>query len=191
MHINSRRYSWIKTVIVAISIAVGAGIAHYHYSAREQGPIYTFQEKRDLEDMNALFVKDWYCLSNREYARENIDFALKTHSPNEYEPRYFGKMHIKVLREQGKLVGFVTYYMVNFYEGKVLFLAVNPEYRGKRYGEKLLRYAVDDLFSNGATVVRLVTRTANFSAQKLYKRFGFQVTNPDDEGFMHFAIHKK
>lgn len=190
MQMNTRRLNWIKTIIVTISIAVGAGIAHYYYSSSEKGPIYTFQENRDLEDMISLFVKDWYWLSNREYARENVEFNLKTNSPNEFEPRYFGKMRIKVLRENGKLIGFVTYYMVNFYEGKVLFLAVNPEYRGKRYGEKLLKYAVDDLFSQGATVVRLVTRTTNYSAQKLYLRFGFQMTNPDDEGFMHFAIHK-
>src|SRR5579872_1457124 len=126
---NARRLTFIRTIIVAFSIAIGAGIAHHFYGVREQGPIYTFQENRDLEDMINLFVKDWYWLSNRDYSRENVEFALKTHSPNEYEPRYFGKMQIKVLRENGNLVGFITYYMLNFYEGKILFLAVNPEYR--------------------------------------------------------------
>ena len=192
MIMQNKSMTRIKTTVALLSIMVGAGIAYYVSQARETGPIYDFNESRDADAVHKIFKDDWYWLSNREYDVQNIDFVLKTHSPNEYEPRYYGKMDIKVLREDDTVIGFITYYMVNFYEGKILFLAINPDFRGKRYGEPLLKYAINDFFNNrGASVVRLVTRVDNAPARKLYTRIGFQETGIDEEdGFVHFAIRK-
>lgn len=191
MIIQNRSMTRIKATAALVSIMLGAGVAYY-VSQRETGPIYDFNEARDAQAVKKIFKDDWYWLSNRHYIPENIDFVLRTHSPNEYEPRYYGKMSIKVLREHNTLVGFITYYMLNFYEGKILFLAINPDFRGKRYGEPLLKQAINDLFDNrGATVVRLVTRVDNTSARKLYTRIGFVETGIDEEdGFVHYAIRK-
>ncbi|MFI5332835.1 MAG: GNAT family N-acetyltransferase [Candidatus Babeliales bacterium] len=192
MIMQNRSMSRIKAALAVVSIMVGAGLAYYATHARETGPICDFNEARDADAVKKIFKDDWYWLSNREYIPENIDFVLKTHSPNEYEPRYYGKMSIKVLREHDTLIGFITYYMLNFYEGKILFLAINPDFRGKRYGEPLIKYAINDFFNNrGATVVRLVTRVDNTSAQKLYIRIGFVETGRDlEDGFIHYAIKK-
>ena len=59
--------------------------------------------------------------------------------------------------------------------GTLLFIDVNPEFRGKeqRYAERLLRYAIDQMKMMGAASVELVTRTDNEPAQRLYKRVGF------------------
>ena len=148
MIMQNKSMSRMRAALAVISIMVGAGIAYYVAQTRETGPIYDFNETRDAQAVKKIFKDDWYCLSNRDYIPESVDFVLRTHSPNEYEPRYYGKMNIKVLREQDTLVGFITYYMLNFYEGKILFLAINPDFRGKRYGEPLLKYAINDLFNN-------------------------------------------
>lgn len=187
-----QKHGMLKSIIVMLSIVLGAGIAHYYSANKSASPISDYDDVRDGVQVRKIFKDDWYMLSNREHNPEQLNFVLQTHSPNEYEPRYFGKMTIKVLREKDNVVGFITYYMLNFYEGKILFLAISPEFRGQRQGEKLLRVAVDDLFAHGATLVRLVTRTENISAQKLYKRFGFEQVPPwEDEGFVHFVIKKK
>lgn len=192
MIVQNRSMTRIKAAVAVLSIMAGAGLAYYVTHARETGPIYDFNESRDAQAVKKIFKDDWYWLSNRDYIPENIDFVLKTHSPNEYEPRYYGKMNIKVLRENDTLVGFITYYMLNFYEGKILFLAINPDFRGKRYGEPLLKYAINDLFDHkGATVVRLVTRVDNASARKLYTRIGFTQMGIDEaDGFVHYAVKK-
>lgn len=189
MHLK-KRYTWLKLILAILSLSIGAGIAHHYLAARDTAlAISDYRESRDRAEIHEIFRKDWYWLSNRDYNPANIDFVLKTHSPNEYEPRYFGKMKIEVLREHNHVAGFITYYMLNFYEGKILFLAIEQGSRGKRYGEKLLDFAVKDLRKQGAQVARLVTRTDNISAQKLYKRFGFTETVADDgEGFVHFEI---
>ena len=97
-----------------------------------------------------------------------------------------GRLRIKVLREHDAFVGFTAYYMKTSDLGLLLFLAVNPEFRGKGYGDMLTRYALNDLIRVGAKRIRLVTRTCNIPAQKLYKRVGFKETSRDDEGFVYF-----
>lgn len=187
-----QQYRMLRPLLAALSITLGGGIAHYYFSAQTRAPIYEYDDIRDGEQVKKIFKDDWYWMSNRDWDIDQLNFVLRSHSPNEYEPRYFGKMTIKVLREQDNVVGFITYYMLNFYEGKILFLAINPEFRGQKQADKLLKVAVDDLFAQGATLVRLVTRIDNVSAQKLYKRFGFEQVPPwDDEGFVHFVITKK
>ncbi len=177
----------IKIVVLGIALVLGAGVAHYYFtSSVSQGPISEYTPARDTEDMIALFKEDNYWLSNREYDDERQHFIFETHSPNEYEPRYFGKMGIKVMRESdGKFVGFVSYYLKNFHEGIILFLAVRPEFRGKHYGEQLLNAGMQELAKQGAKVVSLAVRTNNEKAIKLYTRAGMHEASRGDDGFAH------
>ncbi len=174
----TKKLTIIKTVIVGLSIALGGGIAHYLQiwsTQSSNSPISDYNQQRDYADMTKLFVDDWYWLSAREYDKDRLDYQINTGSPNEYEPRYFGKMHFKVLRnEENAFVGFISYYMKNFYEGTVLYLAVRPEFRGKRYAQQLLDAAFKELKKSGARIVSLVTWVNNQQGNKLYPRYGFK-----------------
>jgi ribosomal protein S18 acetylase RimI-like enzyme len=177
----------LKIVVLGASLMVGAGVAHYYWSSSaHQGPIYEYQESRDTNDMIKLFKQDWYWLSNRDFNEDRLRTSLQSHSPNEYEPRYFGKMGIKVMRDtSGEFIGFVTYYMKNFQEGIIFYLAVRPEFRGKHYGEQLLEAGAKELAKQGACVVSLAVRTDNERAIKLYKRAGMHVSTVESDGFSH------
>ena len=176
---------YIKIILLALSVAIGGGIAHYYFKAPETGGLVNYNPKQDVADVVKLFHNDWYWLSNREWDQNRLIETFAHNKPNEYEPKYFGKMPIEVLRENGVLVGVVTYYMKNFYEGAVLFLAINPEFRGKRYGEKLLNYAIDQLKKQGAKIITLACRVDNERGIKLYTRNGFKNMYVDN-GFIHF-----
>lgn len=173
-----RKLTWLYAAILAsILAASGAGI--YYYQHQDQGPIYEYCFDRDAQDIKDLMIQDWYWLiSSPDY---QVDFMLKNRAPNHKDPRYFGKMDIKVLRVNGAFAGFVTYYKKSAYEGTVLFLAVRPEFRGKRYAQMLLDYAVEQLKKQGSLYVRLVTRTNNLKAQAVYVRDGFDELGRDDE----------
>lgn len=177
--------SYITRKRVAIVLALSVLIAGTtYYFLPERGPIYEFNEERDTQDILKLFDNNWYwLLSSPDYSPA---FMLKKRAPNT-DPLYIGKMHLKVLRENDKFVGFTGYYFLSATVGKVLFLAVDEQFRGKRYGEKLLRYAIDDLKRMGALKVKLVTRVDNISAQALYRRVGFKETARDNQ-FVDFEI---
>lgn len=176
----------IKIAAVLILVSFGASVFYYYAPPSLCAPassISDFQDERDTQDLLKIFEKDRYWLiSSEDY---DPAWALKTRSPNKRESRYFGKLNIKVLRENGQLVGFVAYYMKNFFLGQLLFLAVNPDFRGKGYAQQLMKYAIDDMKQMGASMITLVTRTSNLSAQAVYKKSGFVVTHEED-GYVYF-----
>jgi len=179
------RKSWKKKGIFAsIAAAILVGIGIFYYASINYGPIYEFDEVRDTQKILQIFDDDWYWLiESEDYSPE---FMLKHRAPNK-DPMYVGSLHIKVLREKNKLAGFTAYYLKKKGLYQVLFLAVNKNYRGKGYGEQLLRYALQDTKRLGAKKVRLVTRSANFPAQRLYKRVGFEQVDVREDGkFIYF-----
>ncbi len=167
-----------------LGVTLVASIAVVGWWFWNRSPIQEFDYDRDAKEILKIFDRDRYwLLSSPDYSTE---FMLKTHSPNDRDSRYFGQLHIKVLWEKGVFVGFTAYYMKTPTLGFILFMAVNPEFRGKRYGELLIHYDFDDLKRMGATRVELTTRTNNERALKLYKRVGMVETS-FVEGFVYLA----
>ena len=118
----------------------------------------------------------------------DVDHMLKTKSPDK-NPRYHGKLEIKTLLENGKFAGFITYHKTGYHTGRIQFLSVSKNYRGKHYGRKLISHAVKDLFNQGCTQVSLITRTNNIPAQKVYRGLGFKETGKDAK-FVSFTKYK-
>ena len=143
-----------------------------------------YQDERDTMILDIFKTDRYWLVSSQDYDPE---FMLKNRAPNKDDARYFGKLNIKVLYEKDEFVGFVAYYMKNFFIGQMLFIDVKSEFRGKGYAQQLMKYAIDDMKKMGATIISLVTRTSNESAQKLYKRLGFNVSFEED-GYVYFEL---
>ena len=179
----------IKITAVILALSFGSFAIYYYFPQPQEAvapeQIQDFNESRDTQDILDIFKQDKYwLLSSPDYSPEHM---LSTKSPNKEDARYFGKLTIKVLRENDTFIGFVAYYMKNFFIGTVLFLDVKPEFRGKGYAQKLMRYAIDDLKKQGASIITLVTRTENHAAQAVYKKMGFTKTHEDD-GYVYFDL---
>lgn len=174
-----------KKIILVLSsmIAVYSGMMLYRYHAAEQGPIYTFNPTRDTKEMMDIFHKDWYWLLASEESSPAFMLKHRTYDAN---PAHFGSMHIKVLRENdGRLAGFTTYYMETPTQGRILFLAVGRDFRGKGYGKILALHAIQELFKLGADHIALWTRVANLPAQRIYRDLGFQ-EKFEENGYLFF-----
>jgi len=186
--LNVRKSSLFKLFVITAACSVFiAGLVYYF--SEEKTLIHNFSPARDTKPILDLFDKDWYWLvasSRDEYCPA---FTLKYRTPDR-NPRNFGKLIVKVLRENGTFAGFAAYHEKSFYEGYLLFVAVETAFRGKGYGERLTRHAIKDLFKRGCKVIKLVTRTSNTKARGLYKKIGFKETRMDDE-YVHFALYKK
>jgi ribosomal protein S18 acetylase RimI-like enzyme len=182
------KYPWLPkriAVVVLVCIAIfGIGPGTWYYLTRQTGPIYDFTYERDNQGIHDIFKTNWYWLiaDNNEYSPE---FMMKYHAPNSYEPYYVGKLAIKVLRQpvEGKdtFVGFTSYYMTNEHTGKIQFVAVKQEFRGKGYGEQLTKYALNDLLKKGARTITILTRVNNEHALKIYTRLGFREIARDEK----------
>ncbi len=178
----------ITVAAVLIALSMGASLFYYYAPQPtfvQAGPISDYVDARDRQEILNMFETDHHWLvSSEDYDPE---FTLDNRAPNKRESRYFGQLKIKVLRENDQFVAFVAYYMKNFFLGQLLFIAVKPEFRGKGYAQKLMRFALDDMKKMGASMVALVTRTTNLSAQGVYKKMGFTISHEED-GFVYFEL---
>jgi ribosomal-protein-alanine N-acetyltransferase len=60
-------------------------------------------------------------------------------------------------------------------EAHICTLAVHPEWRGKGFGELMLVHIIDHATALNAAVATLEVRTSNLVAQRLYRKYGFEV----------------
>ncbi len=184
----------IKSLGIIIGLlGVGSGYWWYAHKTVEISPIVlghgfsmsncTTHEEKDF--IRQQFKDNWiHLISSPDY---DIEYFLNQKGIYPFQPEYKGKMQIKVLSKDGVMVGFCAYYMKTPTEGSILFINVDKDNRGKRYGEELARYATQDLKRLGAQFIRFSTRDTNMSAQKLYDRLGYQRI-PNDRGHVGYRL---
>ncbi len=179
---HSKSRLWLKICIGGIFLTASAGSLYYFFQMRQQDVILDFVPERDTSFILDSFKRDWYWLvEGYDYSPE---YMLRNRASSK-KPEHLGNLSIKVGYHHKKPVGFVIYFMKNFYLGDLRFIDLDPEFRSKGWAYKLLDYAVKDLIKRGAAKIELVTRTTNFPAQKLYTRYGFRESSRDD-GFVYY-----
>ncbi|NBP00616.1 MAG: GNAT family N-acetyltransferase [Proteobacteria bacterium] len=189
---DGRSYMNYKKLVVALLVFAGSGAGYWYWSSNsfkiqsqqnQISSIVAYAPEKHRAFIKEQFKQNWYWLiSSADY---DVDYMLETRSPNNYEPHYKGKLSIVVLQEQEQLVGFGAYYMKNSFEGTILFIDIDQAFRGKRYAEKLVKYAEQDLKGMGAKVVKLATWIENASSRKLYTRLGYQEVNQERQ-YVHY-----
>ncbi len=82
--------------------------------------------------------------------------------------------HSWVAREEDrKIVGYAVFWVV-IDELHLLNVAVDPGWRRRGIGEQLMRLLFDIAQKRGVRKGTLEVRASNFSAQELYRKFGFR-----------------
>lgn len=178
-------YFRIGLIILLLAIAGGATYFLYQGASSNIG-ILAFDKDRDSKFLTDSVASDWYWMTNNPDF--SVQFMIDNMTPRR-DPKYFGKQQIKVMYANDKPVGFIAYFKKKFYEGGIHLLHISKDHRKKGYASELSNYAVKDLFSQGAKVVKLVTRDNNERARKLYKKIGFTHTG-DEGGYSHFEVRK-
>lgn len=81
--------------------------------------------------------------------------------------------HYFVLEVEDRIVGFCGMWLV-LDEAQITNIAIDPNYRGKKYGEALFQYVMNVAIASQARILSLEVRVSNLIAQRLYKKFGLQ-----------------
>jgi ribosomal-protein-alanine N-acetyltransferase len=80
--------------------------------------------------------------------------------------------HYYVGRYQDRVVAYGGIWVI-LEDSHVTTLAVDPEYRGRRFGEVMLLRLIDEAIARGAAWMTLEVRESNTTAQRLYRKYGF------------------
>lgn len=62
-------------------------------------------------------------------------------------------------------------------DSHVTTIAVDPQFRGRRFGEVMLLKLLDEAIERGASWITLEVRETNVVAQSLYRKYGFTVVS--------------
>ena len=92
-------------------------------------------------------------------------YANEVHNPSAY---------YVVARVNSQIVGYGGMWLI-MDEIHITTLGVDPAYRGKKVGERILINLLDEAIHRGARRATLEVRESNEIAQYLYKKYGFRV----------------
>jgi ribosomal-protein-alanine N-acetyltransferase len=81
--------------------------------------------------------------------------------------------HYRVLRIDGRVVAYAGIWMM-LDEAHVTTFAVDPPWRRRRLGERLLLAMLDLAIERGAREATLEVRLSNLAARRLYEKYGFR-----------------
>lgn len=79
-----------------------------------------------------------------------------------------------VAKEGSKIVGYSGTWLI-LEELHIIIIAVDPAFREKKIGQKLLINLLKDGIKNGAKWSTLEVKDSNIPAQRMYEKFGFDV----------------
>ena len=92
--------------------------------------------------------------------------AFKTELKDNEYARYL------CLELNGQVIGYMGLWFI-LDEGHITNIAINPNYRGQRWGEFLMKSVMDKMAEQGMERMTLEVRVSNSTAQSLYHRLGF------------------
>jgi len=72
------------------------------------------------------------------------------------------------------ILGYVIFWVID-HQGRILNIAVNPKFRKKGFGDKILRFVTNQSLSEGAESIELEVRVSNEPAIQLYQKLGYFV----------------
>lgn len=117
-------------------------------------------EKTDVDNVIAIEAKAY---GEHHWSKESFMNELA----NELA-RYYSAFD-----ENGELVGYAGCWQI-LEEVHITNIAVSPDFRRNKIGEKLLRQIIDDCYKNKAKYITLEVRVSNIPAISLYEKFGFK-----------------
>ena len=135
-------------------------------------------------------IKNWitderthamWCANLFAYPMEWENFTAVLANFNER----FGDSPFAATDQSGKVLGFFSYSLnLEKNEGKLKFVMVDPEYRGKGLGKEMLRLASNYAFEiTKADTLSLSVFPENVRAKKCYEAVGFQVQSTEEQAF--------
>lgn len=106
-----------------------------------------------------------------------MEIELQSFATPWSESAYITEMHNQsafyiVAKLHGKVVGYAGMWVI-MDEAHITTIAVDPEFRGRKLGERLVVALLDEGLARGVRHATLEVRRSNVPAQRLYEKYGF------------------
>ena len=171
-----------KRHIALLTLLALLGTATIFYLQNDQqkdsSKIRAYDEVKDFVPLVKLINDNQFWLSETsDLAPERL---LKWRAPH-HDPTKKGQAKFSVIEEEGKLGGFIAFHKESLRHGFIWLVAVDKDFRGRGFGGKLMKHALNKLKKQNAKYVTIATRTINAPAIALYNKMGFVEKSRSEE----------
>lgn len=124
-------------------------------------------QNMNIRTMNSTDVERICCIENECFSKPWSEESF-LHAILREDTQY------AVAEVEGNIIGYCgIWYSLD--DGDLCNMAVDPEYRGQGYAERLLRYSLEQCRRKGVRRIVLEVRQSNVAAINLYSKTGFRV----------------
>lgn len=138
-----------------------------------QPHVVEFNQKLDTSALTDLIKSEWTKLFPTPYYDQSIVSAMLINKRPGDITHSTKQLTIKVLHEDQKIVGFITYYFINNIILHIELLAIHSNFRAKGYGKFLINWVINEAKNQGAKAAELYVYNTNPKAIEFYKCLGF------------------
>lgn len=168
---------------VIITFFIAVSITAFIFLLYNQSFLTPYNPKTDRQEIINLFEKERYWLTATP--GYSVEHMLDAKSPSEQQPSFKGALHLFTARINGVFAGFCAYYFKRKDLGQILFIAIDPIFRGKGYAKKMVQFCLNEIKKKGTPYAMILTRVDNIAAQKAYEGVGF-IESYRDESFVYY-----
>lgn len=172
---------------IVLLVLLGLIASSYFFYLRNdltysEAQLRTYEHAKDYRPLVKLINDNMFWVS--ETPDLSAEKVLTFKAPSNDMSRA-GEVNIDVIEAEKTTAGFIAYYKKNHDHGFVWLLAVDKNFRGRGFGERLLAHAIINLKQEKASYITLAVRSINKPAISLYKKLGFtEKTRDDDRGII-------
>ncbi len=129
----------------------------------------------DISELRAI------AKSNHRYSRFYFDMNFPTSLCDALYETWIEKSCngyadlVLVAEIEGKPVGYISCHLLDKTKGQIGLLGVNPNFRGKSFGQVLVNKSLQWFARQGETRVTVVTQGRNCKALRIYQKCGFLI----------------
>lgn len=161
-------------------VLLGVGVFLWQNDDQKNGAfLRDYDAARDFQPLLKLMNDNKFWVAERpaDFSPEKV---LTLRAPGN-DPQKKGTVNIDVIETENQTAGFIAYYKKSTEQGFIWLLAVDSNFRGRGFGERLVSNALANLKKKGARYAILVTRLVNEPALKLYRKLGFVEKDRDED----------
>ena len=136
--------------------------------------IITEAKDEDVQEISKIALEEF------SYANQSLDKILTRKKK--------GALIFKAI-EHDKLMGFVDF-EINGENAMINALTVVKEFRGKKVGTHLAKFAVNFLALRGVKKINLLVKQENFAAKKIYEKLGFKFLEIYEKKIENHVVEK-
>jgi ribosomal protein S18 acetylase RimI-like enzyme len=175
--------SKIKKHHIALLVLLGASLSFYLFYLKNDleygnATLRPYEASKDYRPLVKLINDNLFWIA--EHADLSAEKVLTFKAPSNDMSRT-GQVSIDVIEAESTTAGFIAYYKKSHDHGFIWLLAVDKNFRGQGFGERLVTQALKKLKKQKATYATLAVRNINKPAISLYKKMGFGEQTRDDE----------